>query len=148
MSTCKIIGTSSAGSDVYDEKADLSRKTLELGSKFLEIVYTNTDVLSNKMEELQSIIQQEDADLVAITEVLPKNIFFPVEEFEFELQGYQFVSNIQIAKSKGGRGICFYIKEGLHIERRGSCGSFMEDLFVDVVLHSGKKISVGWYHAI
>ena len=116
---------------------------MKLGSKLLKIIYTNADVLTNKLEELQSIIQQEDADIVAITEVLPKNMIFPVEEFEFELQGYQFVSNIQIAKSKGGRGICFYIKEGLHVKRRESCGSFMEDLFADVVLHSGKKISVG-----
>ena len=82
-----------------------------MGSKLLKIIYTNADVLTNKLEELQSIIQQEDADIVAITEVLPKNMIFPVEEFEFELQGYQFVSNIQIAKSKGGRGICFTSKK-------------------------------------
>ena len=37
-------------------------------------MYTNTDVLHNKLEELELIALQEKADIIAITETLLKNM--------------------------------------------------------------------------
>ncbi len=39
----------------------------------VKIIYTNADTLTNKMEELLSLIEIEKPDVIGITETLPKN---------------------------------------------------------------------------
>ena len=55
-------------------------------------IYTNTDMLSNKLNELQLFVEKEDIDLVFITETLSK---FPDQngddkDITFTLQGYDY----------------------------------------------------------
>jgi hypothetical protein len=75
----------------------------------LNIMYTNTDVLHNKIDELQIIATKENADIVAITETLLK--YMPAdtkpEDFVFSLKGYVSIQNYN------GRGLCFFIKESI-----------------------------------
>ena len=70
-------------------------------------MYTNTDVLHNKLDELEHIATQEKADIIAITETLLKNMPSDTkpEDFVFKIRGYNSILNYN------GRGLCFFIRE-------------------------------------
>ena len=70
-------------------------------------IYTNTDMLSNKLNELQLFVEKEDIDLVFITETLSK---FPYQngddkDITFTLQGYDYYY------CNKGRGVAVFIKK-------------------------------------
>lgn len=75
----------------------------------INIMYTNTDVLHNKLDELQILADNNDADIIAITETLLKNMPANTkpEDFAFSLKGYSSIQNYK------GRGLCFFIKESI-----------------------------------
>ena len=52
-------------------------------------MYTNTDVLHNKLEELQTLADNQNTDIIAITETLLKNMPTDAkpEDFVFSLIG-------------------------------------------------------------
>ena len=55
----------------------------------LNVIYTNTDVLHNKLEELELTAKNEKADIIAVTEILLKNMppFTKPEDFVFKIKG-------------------------------------------------------------
>ena len=110
--------------------------------KNLNMMYTNADILTNKLDELNITIKNADFDLVAITEVLPKYSLYPVQAIELSLKGYNMVTNIDDVHECGCRGICIYVKEGISFVRKKYI-DFEEFLSVDILLKSGKKIAVG-----
>ena len=69
--------------------------------KGLNCLYTNTDVLHNKLEELQTYTDKMNIDIVAITETLLKN---PDDDHKpvFILKGFQCVQN------DNGRGTALF----------------------------------------
>ena len=66
----------------------------------LSVLYTNADVLSNKLDELYSLVNLQKPDIVIMTEVLPKHCLNPEAHF-FQLSGYNVVYN-----KHSKRGIC------------------------------------------
>ena len=69
-----------------------SRPTLDLNidkSNGLNVIYTNSDVLHNKLKELEVIALNEKADIIAITETLLKNMppHAQPEDFVFKISG-------------------------------------------------------------
>ena len=42
--------------------------------------YTNADTLTNKMSELKAQIEEHSPQILAVTEVIPKNYRFPVQK--------------------------------------------------------------------
>ena len=72
-------------------------------------MYTNTDVLHNKLDELESIALKEKVDIIGITETLLKNMPADTkpEDFVFKIRGYNSIINYN------GRGLCFFIKENI-----------------------------------
>lgn len=75
----------------------------------IKCLYTNTDVLHNKLEEIQLVVDREKIELAAITETLPKTnqSCKPI----FILPGYECLSN------NDGRGVALFIKEGTEYSR-------------------------------
>ena len=72
--------------------------------------YTNCDCLSQtKRVELESYIQTNSPDIIALTEVLPKNSLFHVNEVLFALKGYSCFS----ANLNKGRGVLLYVKNSI-----------------------------------
>ena len=72
--------------------------------------YTNCDCLSQtKRVELESYIQTNSPDIIALTEVLPKNNLFHVNEVLFALKGYSCFS----ANLNKGRGVLLYVKNSI-----------------------------------
>ena len=78
----------------------------------INILYTNTDVLHNKIDEIELITSKNDIDIIAITETLPKKMpdYTKPEDFTFILKGFNAVHN------NNGRGVCIFIKDGLDYE--------------------------------
>ena len=54
----------------------------------LSCIYTNADQLNNKFNELQLMVKTHDPDIIAITEVKPKNCRFQPQTGEYLLYGY------------------------------------------------------------
>jgi hypothetical protein len=78
----------------------------------LKCTYTNTDVLSNKLVELQLFIHTNDIDIVAITETLPKNSSDEdKKDMNFILPGFNsYIDN-------RGRGACLFVKNSIEVIR-------------------------------
>jgi len=72
-------------------------------------MYTNTDTLINKLSELELLIKEQNYDIVAVTEVLPKNVNHDIENFV--LEGFTCITVTQ------GRGVCLFVKEGIDVFR-------------------------------
>ena len=62
----------------------------------LTCMYLNADVLTNKMTELNFIITNEKPDIVAISEVLPKNSNRVIHKEEFIIPGYEMLARQNI----------------------------------------------------
>ena len=56
----------------------------------LDILYTNADGLINKRQELRVLINslKDKPDVIAITEIKPKNVLGTIQPTEFNLDGY------------------------------------------------------------
>ena len=65
---------------VLDKKESILRE-----ANLFKIWYTNADCLTNKMEELQALINNEQVDAFAITEVLPKHSHFKRKNYRLKV---------------------------------------------------------------
>ena len=71
-------------------------------------MYTNADSLINKRSELQARIETYQPDIIAVTEILPKNRGRDIQPAELELEGFDcFKTKLD------DRGACIYTKKWL-----------------------------------
>ena len=63
----------------------------------------------NKRQELIALIEIYNPQIIAITEVKPKNLRFNIQECEVSIEGFELFHNL----NDKGRGICLYIKTEL-----------------------------------
>ena len=82
-----------------------TRRNLEMKLSSLKCMYTNTDGLLNKRDELLANIEASEPDIIAITEVLPKCGGDSIQEVELELLQYDCFKRLK------GRGICIYTRK-------------------------------------
>ena len=75
--TVKFLNRSSGGSD--------------FNSQSLKCIYTNADSFLNKFDEFKQryVSENEKPDIIAITEVLPKNMRYTVNKAELDIEGYE-----------------------------------------------------------
>ena len=79
----------------------------------LSCLYTNTDCLFNKTNELEPFLNINNIDIAAITETLPKNCTSnDFKNIHINFDGYTCLSN------NVGRGVCLYIKDDYEIIER------------------------------
>lgn len=73
-------------------------------------MYTNADSLANKVEDLKLLVNSLDVkpNIIAITEAKSKHKKFQAELSEFNLHGYNIISNDSYLDSNS-RGIVVYI---------------------------------------
>ena len=74
--------------------------------------YTNVYNMINKRNEIQSLVSINNPDVFSITETLPKNVSLEIEEYEIQIDGYDFFSNI--SNSNCHRGVSIYTKKHLN----------------------------------
>ena len=84
-----------------ENSSQIPRKQL-WNNNFL-VLYTNADTLSNKVEELQSLMSVHKPHVVVVTESLPKNCAHPEAYFQ-QVEGYTLLVNTNYK-----RGIFFYV---------------------------------------
>ena len=77
----------------------------------LHCMYTNSDSMPNKMEELEHFLHDQNVDIAAITETIPKNCSQDEVLNLDTLPGYKCIHN------QSGRGVCIYIKDSLNFTR-------------------------------
>ena len=92
------------------------------------------------MDELKTLNSSEKADVIAITEVLPKNSLFPVQEYEVSMAGYEMVSKIEKPSTNHKRGIILYAKEKYNVRERDLHNSFQEAILIDLLLPTDKTV--------
>ena len=74
----------------------------------LKILYTNADILTNKLYELEVLLLKEDIDVAMICETIPKNPkFYYKEGSNFFINGYNTIED------NSGRGVCILHKENI-----------------------------------
>ena len=74
----------------------------------MAVFYTNADNLRNKRNELYRSITSLKAEIIAITEILPKNALLPVDDCDLQIQGFDCFTNSN--KSMCHRGVLIYTK--------------------------------------
>ena len=101
-------------------------------------MYTNTDCLPNKIEELEMFLHSEKIDIAAINETNPKKSP-PGEVLNFDIiPGYKCVYN------SSGRGVCLYIKNSIQFTRCLEIESlFSPSVFCKLSLSKKKSVLVG-----
>ena len=73
----------------------------------LNVLYKNSDILTNKLNQLHLLAIEHHLDILMITEMKPKHSFEPITTQHIKLEGFDIYSNIEDKESK--RGIAIYI---------------------------------------
>ena len=100
-------------------KGDNDPKTAK--EKNIKFLYTNADTLTNKISELEAIVGNENYDIIAVTEIFPKNID-DKKTCSFFIQGYSCIVQ------EFGRGICLYVKNDYEVNRLDTLESIGKDI--------------------
>jgi len=106
----------------------------------LKILYSNVDTFMNKKDELLNLISDKDYDVIALTEIYPKNIVDSnVSDIEWKIKGYkEFISPSDIATR---RGCLVYVKDEIdtiEIESK----KFRHVEYIQLGIHLNKDIQL------
>ena len=87
----------------------------------LKIFYTNADQFVNKRDDLQMRIANDEADMIFITEVIPKKQANPITQALLHIAGYNCHLNFQPEESNLGavnmRGVAIYSKINIQVNQ-------------------------------
>ena len=114
-------------------------------SEVIKCLYTNADQFMNKRRELKTQLDDEVHRplIIGITEVLPKNSRYAVDQIELQLTDYDLFTNID--NNTNGRGICLYIHSSLNATsyKFTQAVNFQEVVWASVQLGSKEKLIIG-----
>ena len=106
----------------------------------MKVFYTNCDCLTQtKLSELQCYIRTNSPDVIALTEILPKNYLFETSANSYIIQGYTMFSSNMMR----GRGILLYIKESLGATDYQVNEPFQEHIWCKLSLTRGDNLLIG-----
>lgn len=92
-----------------------------------------------KKEELYSLIEMENPDIIALSEILPKNSTLPIVEEYYNIDNYdRVISNIN-----KGRGVVIYIKNSFHSQEITFETLYEESVWCSVKLNNNDTLLVG-----
>ena len=107
------------------------------------LLYTNADTLTNKMRELQLLVNERNADIIMITEVSPKYTKETLCKQQFSLDGYELYTNIE--EEEVARGVAVYIAN--HLATRANAvmigTGFKESIWVQLNISDSTKLTLG-----
>ena len=86
----------------------------------IKCLYTNADSLRNKMSELRTIALNSKPEIIAVTEVIPKNYRFNIQDVEIAIPQYEMFRSVDGTNSE--RGCVIYVHKSLnpsYVQHRG-----------------------------
>ena len=101
-------------------------------------MYTNADCLTNKITSLLEAIENNKPDIITITEIKPKNKSLPLSEISFNIDNYQFYSNIDSI----GRGIGVYIHNSIRANKVEITETFKEFVKIKIKLNKSDTLNL------
>lgn len=104
----------------------------------LSLLYTNADSLRNKIDDLRARITEKPPDIIAITEVYPKNVTYEVQQPELNIPGYSSFFN-----TIDGRGVAIYTAEWLSATITDFGIPFSDSIWVKVKLKGNDMLLLG-----
>ena len=128
------------GGQSLSHKTNEHKKLVHNNTTFgLNCIYLNADSLLNKRDELRAVVSQTEPDIIAITEVLPKNTRTPVQPSELRLEGYNMFWN-----SNPRRGVCIYSKSSLKCDEVDiNVDGAQESVWISTQLAGQDKLLIG-----
>lgn len=99
----------SKGNRAANESSNVET-TSNPAKKHLKVIYTNSDCLLNKLDELSLLTERYKPDIIVVCEVLPKNFEVKPSEEIYHLDTYTTYSNVT---KNDVRGILVYVEDGL-----------------------------------
>ena len=111
--------------------------------KKIKIMYTNADILSNKMLELTERVKLESPDIIMINEVKPKNNTNarPVEaEFKIDERKYKIYSN-NLNKEEG-RGQIIHVSRDIPHKEIETTNKAKEAMIIELNINKTEKIAI------
>ena len=105
----------------------------------MKILYTNADSLNNKKDELNDLINIKNPDIIAITEINPKNKFFEVTDTFFFINGYTHYTNLE----KNKRGVIIYIKDNIIHQMVNINSDEIEMVWIKIILYRQDSLLLG-----
>lgn len=117
------------------------KNTINGDSNKLKFLYTNADMLTNKMPEFKLLINTEDPDIIFINEVKPKNYKENICEVLFNVEGYNLIStNIE---NRTGRGAIMYVRKEINFTEYIPKTNYTESLWIRMDLERDGQAIVG-----
>lgn len=114
--------------------------------KIIKILYTNADSLLGKRDLLKLRIEQTQPDIIAVTEILPKNMpESGIQDCEWQIEGYSCFLN-----RNPKRGISIYAAQGLSISLNEelSVHKHEEQIWCNIKFDSRRTLLLGCiYHS-
>ena len=87
------------------------------GDSALKCMYTNSDQLINKRDDLCMAIAGRDPEIILISEVIPKAQVLPIAPALLSIPGYSLFTSFNLGDSNlgrsGRRGVAAYIRDGI-----------------------------------
>ena len=104
------------------------------------MLYTNSDCPSQtKLVEISNYCDQNNLDIIAITEILLKFSLFQPDEKNYSLDGYDlFISNLS-----QGRGCAIYVKDYLAATKVSFECNFNDSVWCQIKLKNNDKLVIG-----
>lgn len=107
----------------------------------VKIIYTNADTLTNKMEELLSLIEIEKPDVIGITETLPKNRINGTLLEQLIIPGYDIYTIDP--ENHEGRGIAIYVNQNLISSEISITDDVVESIWCKIKLKDNDSLMIG-----
>ena len=130
MNAKPVIDESVNNSEYENNIKNKHKQTFEIKKCHgINVMYTNADVLHNKMDEIEYLASAENLDIIAITETLLKNMPKDArpEDFLFSLKGYTTLYNYN------GRGLCLFVKKSIDFNQINKYeDSFKTSIFINI----------------
>ena len=100
----------------------------------------NVDNLRNKLQGLNTQVYTHNPDVIAVQEILPKNISDIITESIFNIDGYELFTN---EKQGWKRGVALYIRKGIGASELNWNNTFEESIWIEIKLRGGDKLIIG-----
>ena len=104
-------------------------------------MYTNADILTNKVNELKTIVKESRPDIIAITESKPKNLTYDINKVEFEIEGYTLYTNSLVKDNT--RGCILYVRNRITANEIEFQNKFDDSIWVEIKLKNNDKLAIG-----